>query len=223
MSALGRIWAISKMTLLEARRRKVFTILLLFGVALLSSILFFPSVDDMDSRLRLIEVWSLRASALFTAIVGLFLAGFSLPTDFEQKRIYMIVTKPVSKSFVFLGRYAGYVLLLAVFIGSMGLITILFLRTVSLFSGEKFKLAAYPRVSAENLSHAGGEWVSIMNDNCVAIKFGPDQHLVWLSAPISTSSGSGTGSAGRTSATGSRRSRGSCSARPRIRTAPRAP
>lgn len=180
MMALGRIWAIAKMTLLEARRRKVFTILLLFGVALLSSILFFPSVDDMDSRLRLIEVWSLRASALFTAIVGLFLAGFSLPTDFEQKRIYMIVTKPVSKSFVFLGRYAGYVLLLAVFIGSMGLITILFLRTVSLFSGEKFKLAAYPRASADHLSHEGGEWVSIMNDHCVAIKFGPDQHLVWL-------------------------------------------
>ena len=45
MKALGRIWAIATMTLLEARRRKVFTILLLFGVALLSSVLFFPSVD----------------------------------------------------------------------------------------------------------------------------------------------------------------------------------
>ena len=180
MMAVGRIWAIAKMTLLEASRRKVFTILLLFGVALLSSILFFPSVDDMDSRLRLIEVWSLRASALFTAIVGLFLAGFSLPTDFEQKRIYMIVTKPVSKSFVFLGRYAGYVLLLAVFIGSMGLITVLFLRTVSLFSGEKFKLAAYPRVVADQLSHAGGEPVTIGNDTCLAIKFGPDRKIVWL-------------------------------------------
>ena len=101
MKALGRIWAIATMTLLEARRRKVFTILLLFGVALLSSVLFFPSVQQEDSRLRLIEIWSLRASALFTAIVGLFLAGFSLPTDFEQKRIYMIVTKPVSKPFVF--------------------------------------------------------------------------------------------------------------------------
>jgi len=180
MRAFGRIWAIAQMTLLEARRRKVFTILLIFGVALLSSVLFFPSVDDMDSRLRLIEVWSLRASALFTAIVGLFLAGFSLPTDFEQKRIYMIVTKPVSKSFVFLGRYVGYVLLLAVFIGSMGLITVLFLRTVSLFSGEKFHLTAYPRVPAERLTHAGGEAVSIGNDTCIVVKFAPDKHLVWL-------------------------------------------
>src|SRR6185369_691445 len=153
-------------------------------VALLSSVLFFPSVQQEDSRLRLIEIWSLRASALFTAIVGLFLAGFSLPTDFEQKRIYMIVTKPVSKSFVFLGRYAGYVLLLAVFIGSMGLITVLFLRTVSLFSGQKFKLAAYPRIAPDQLDHSGGEWVTIGNDTCVAVKFGTDKnsaprHLEW--------------------------------------------
>ena len=146
MTALGKIWAIARMTLLEARRRKVFTILLLFAVALLSSILLFPSVE-MESRLRLIEVWALRASAMFTAIVGLFLAGFSLPQDFEQKRIYMIVTKPVSKSFVFLGRYVGYVLLLALFIGTMGLITVGFLRIVKAFSGDKFPaLAAYPLV-----------------------------------------------------------------------------
>src|SRR5438046_249757 len=122
MAFLGRLWAIAGMTLVEASRRKVFTILLLFGLALMSSILFFPSVE-VEARLRLIEVWALRASAIFTAIVGLFLAGFSLPQDFETKRIYLIVTKPVSKSFVFLGRYVGYVLLLALFIGSMGIIT----------------------------------------------------------------------------------------------------
>jgi hypothetical protein len=179
MSAVGKIWAIAKMTLLEARRRKVFTILLLFGVALLSSILFFPSVE-MESRLRLIEVWSLRASALFTAIVGLFLAGFSLPTDFEQKRIYMIVTKPVSKSFVFLGRYVGYVLLLAVFIGSMGLITIVFLRIVKLASGDRFPaLVAYPRVPSESFAHPGGEQVMIGNDRTGVVDFAPEKALVW--------------------------------------------
>jgi hypothetical protein len=193
VNAAGRIWAIAKMTLIEARRRKVFTILLLFGVALLSSVLFFPSVTEMEPRLRLIEVWSLRASALFTAIVGLFLAGFSLPTDFEQKRIYMIVTKPVSKSSVFLGRYVGYVLLLAVFIGSMGLITVVFLRAVGLFSGEKFQLVAYPRVPAEEISHTGGEWVTIGHDTCVAVKFGKtperaERHLAWTFSGLRRSS-----------------------------------
>ena len=178
MTAILKIWAIAKMTLIEARRRKVFTILLLFAVALLSSILFFPSVE-VPSRLRLIEVWSLRASALFTAIVGLFLAGFSLPQDFEQKRIYMIVTKPVSKSFVFLGKYLGYVLLLALFIGTMGLITVVFLRAVKLCSGDKFPaLVAYPRVSTSEFAFPGGDALEGPEVEG-AVAFGPGKALVW--------------------------------------------
>jgi hypothetical protein len=178
MTSIGKIWAIARMTILEARRRKVFTILLLFAVALLSSIMFFPSVE-MESRLRLIEVWALRASALFTAIVGLFLAGFSLPQDFEQKRIYMIVTKPVSKSSVFLGRYVGYVLLLALFIGTMGLITVGFLRTVKAFSGDRFPaLAAYPRVMPGTFTSRGGDAIE-GGGLTQAIKFGPDNALIW--------------------------------------------
>ena len=178
MTAFGKIWAIARMTLIEARRRKVFTILLLFAVALLSSILFFPSVE-MESRLRLIEVWALRASGIFTAIVGLFLAGFSLPQDFEQKRIYMVVTKPVSKSFVFLGRYLGYALLLALFIGTMGLITTGFLRTVKFFSGDRFPaLAAYPRDFSNDFAFPGGEELE-GGEAKAAVKFGPGRALVW--------------------------------------------
>jgi hypothetical protein len=178
MAALGRLWAIASITLVEASRRKVFTILLLFALALLSSVLFFPAVD-IDSRLRLIEVWSLRASALFTAIVGLFLAGFALPQDFEQKRIYMIVTKPVSKPLVFLGRYAGYALLLVVFIGAMGGITTGFLRIVKVFSGEKFPpLVAYPRRMTENFQYPGGQALQDSQAEA-AVGFGPDKALVW--------------------------------------------
>ena len=172
------IWAIARITLIEASRRKVFSILLLFGAALLSSTLFFPSVE-IDARLRLIEVWALRASAIFTAIVGLFLAGFSLPQDFESKRIYLVVTKPVSKSFVFLGRYLGYVLLLAVFIGAMGTVTIVFLRTVKFFSGKKFPdLVAYPRVRPDGFEHPGGDEIT-GGGGTGAVGFGPDSALVW--------------------------------------------
>ena len=179
MAVLGRVWAIAAMTLLEASRRKVFSILILFAIALLSSTLFFPSVE-MDARLRLIEIWALRAAAIFTAIVGLFLAGFSLPQDFESKRIFMVVTKPVSKPFVFLGRFLGYALLLAVFIGTMGLVTMTFLRTVQAFSGEKFpKLVAYPRVQPSEFGWPGGEEITGGGARG-AVKFGPDNALVWL-------------------------------------------
>jgi len=152
----GRLWAIAKMTLIEALRRKVFTILILFAAVLLSSAAFFPSVD-MTGRLRLIEIWSLRAAAVFTAIVALFLAGFSLPGDFEQKRIYLLVTKPVSKGMVFAGRLVGFALLLAVFIGTLGLVTVLFVRFVQVTTGKDFPpLEAHPRLLASEFTERGG-------------------------------------------------------------------
>ena len=150
-AAAVRIWAVASMTLKEAVRRKVFAILILFAIALLSGALFFPSIP-LEGRLRLMEVWSLRAATLFTAIVGLFLAGYSLPSDFEQKRIYLLVSKPVSKSAIFAGRFLGYVLLLAVFVLTLGAVTILFLRGVQAFSGPGLPPpVAYPRIVAELL------------------------------------------------------------------------
>ena len=174
----GRVWAIALMTLKEAVRRKVFSILLLFAVALLSSVLFFPAVN-LEGRLRLIEVWSLRAASLFTAIVALFLAGFSLPTDFEQKRIYLLVTKPVSKPAVFLGRYLGYALLIAVFLLGMGVISVLFLRAVQLMAGKDFPpLVAYPRVGASSFGGVDShplQW----DEPFQAVTAGGDRALVW--------------------------------------------
>lgn len=178
MAMLGRLWAIAAMTLLEASRRKVFTILIIFAVALMGFTVLLPSFD-VDSRLRIIEVVALRISAIFTAIVGLFLAGFSLPQDFEHKRIYLIVTKPVPKSIVFLGRYLGYVLLLAVFIGAMGAITVVMLRTVKLFSGDKFPaLVAYPRVPPAEFDHPGGDEIT-GGGATGAASFSADSALVW--------------------------------------------
>jgi len=132
-----RVWAIARMTLLEASRRKVFAILALFGLALLIPTAFFPSVE-MAGRLKLMEVWALRAASLFTAIVALFVSGSSLPSDFEQKRIYLLVTKPVSKGTIFLGKFLGLALLLALFIATMGVVTLLFFRGVQLLAGPSF-------------------------------------------------------------------------------------
>lgn len=178
-ASLGRLWAIARMTLLEASRRKVFTILLLFSAVLLSSAAFFPSVSP-EGRLRLMEVWSLRAATLFAAIVALFLSGFSLPLDFEQKRIYLLVTKPVSKVTVFVGKFLGFVLLLAVFLGIMGVIAVVFIRGVSLLGGPEFPaLAAYPRLQAAAAGHEGGVADDRRQKKGFVVEFGRDSFLRW--------------------------------------------
>lgn len=175
---LGKTWAIARLTLIEALRRKVFAVLLLFTLALLSSALFFPSVE-LSGRLRLVESWALRAAALFAAIVGLFLAGFALPSDFEQKRIYLLVTKPVPKSIVFLGRFVGYAALLAIFLGAMGLLSALFLRGVQLASGPGFPpLLAYPRLNASAFEPVGADEIT-GGGATHAVRAREGQALVW--------------------------------------------
>lgn len=168
--ASAQLWAVALLTLREAARRKVFSILLLFTLIILSSATFLPVVDP-DSRLRLIQLWSLRATVLFTAIIAIFLAGFSLPADRENRRIYTLLTKPVSKMTLFLGRLAGFAILLGIFVAGMGLITIIYLRSAQFFGGEDFpELKAEPRIFAAELRAAEtaiqlGEHQWLVSDN----------------------------------------------------------
>jgi len=174
-----RLGAIASMTLVEASRRKAFTILALFAVALLSSAAFFPAVE-MKARLRLLEAWSLRAASLFTALVALFFSGFSLPSDFETRRIYLLVTKPVSKVTVFLGRFLGFALLLAVFLGIMGILTTVFIRSVALLAGPAFPpLVAFPRRSALEFAPRKGQKVKDPDVPRWLVEKEPGAALVW--------------------------------------------
>ena len=168
------------MTLIEASRRKVFLILLLFAAALMSSAAFFPIVDVVR-RLRLMEIWALRASAIFTAIVALFMTAFSLPSEFEEKRIYLLASKPVSKGTIFLGKFVGFTLLLTIFVGAMGAITVGFIRTVQLFGGENFPvLAAYPRVESDKFGGDGAEPAAKKGrEDWLVISGNADNNLRW--------------------------------------------
>ena len=129
-SAAGQLWAVALLTLREASRRKVFTILIIFTAILLSSAFFFPAVDA-KAQLRLIQLWSLRATTLFTAIIAIFVAAFSIPSDMEERRVYTLLTKPVSKIVFFLGRVSGFAIILAIFMAIMAMVSVLYIRTTS--------------------------------------------------------------------------------------------
>jgi len=153
-ATLHRLWAVARLTLLEAVRRRVFVLLLLFGAAIVSSAAFFPAIDA-ESRLRLIEVWSVRASLLFSVIVSIFLAGFSLPGDFETRRVYTLVTKPLHRTTLFAGKFVGFFLLLAIFLGVMAVISIVYIRIVAVASTDFPPLKAEPRWFAQGLESLG--------------------------------------------------------------------
>ncbi len=143
-ATLGRLRAVAALTFLEAVRRKVFLIVLIVGAAIVSSAAFLPAVDAVG-KLRLVEIWSIRTVTIFCSLGAIFLAGFSLPGDFEQRRIYTLVTKPIHKGTLFLGKFLGFLLLMAVFLAIMGVITLVYLKFIAAVSKDFPEARVYPR------------------------------------------------------------------------------
>jgi hypothetical protein len=129
-ATLTRLWAVATLTFKEAIRRKIFLIVIFFAVALVGSAAFLPAMGA-ESRLRLIQVWSVRASFVFSLILAVFFAGFSITGDVETRRIYTLVSKPIHKVTLFFGKFLGFVLMIAAFLGSTGVITVIYLRVVA--------------------------------------------------------------------------------------------
>ena len=149
-ATLGRLRAVAALTFLEAVRRKVFLIVLIVGAAIVSSAAFLPAVDP-SGRLRLIEIWSVRTVTVFCSLGAIFLAGFSLPGDFEQRRIYTLVTKPIHKGTLFVGKFLGFLLLMAVFLGIMGVVTLVYLKVIAAVSSEFPVARVYPSHSPASI------------------------------------------------------------------------
>jgi ABC-type transport system involved in multi-copper enzyme maturation permease subunit len=154
VSVLRNAWPVALLSLKEAVRRKVFLVLIVFGIALVSVFALMP--EDPTTRLRVLQMWVMRAMTLFVSIVAIFLAGFSLPGEVERKQIYMLASKPISKVSIILGKYLGYLIVVSMFLLLMGLGgVVIFRATQALQGSENFKLRSLPRYYPATLSGKG--------------------------------------------------------------------
>jgi hypothetical protein len=107
-----RIWAIGLFSIREALRRKV-----LWSFCLLLLIFLFASWFIRTGRPE--DQWRIYVELVFFVMGALILltagviACFSLPTDIRQQTIHTVVTKPVEKFEVLLGRIVGIVTLMS--------------------------------------------------------------------------------------------------------------
>lgn len=111
--SVRRIWAIARLSIKEALRRKaLLSFLVILGIFLFAS--WFIQADQAKNQ------WRIYVNLVFFVMTGLLLitasvlACFSLPTDIRRQTIHTIVTKPVQKFEIILGRVLGYGLLMTV-------------------------------------------------------------------------------------------------------------
>jgi ABC-type transport system involved in multi-copper enzyme maturation permease subunit len=108
-----RIWAIARFSVTEAVRRKAlwsFCVLLL--VFLFAS--WFIKTDNPEKQWRVYVNLIFFVVTFLMLITASVLACFSLPTDIKQQTIHTVVTKPVQRFEVVLGRVVGLGLLMTV-------------------------------------------------------------------------------------------------------------
>ncbi len=120
----GRIWAIASLSLKEAVRSKVVLIFGVMALVFLFADWFVPYKPENQVRNYVrVLYWSMTPLFLMTASL---LGSFGIPTDVKSQSIHTIVTKPVEKFEVVLGRFLGYTVLITVGLAAVTAVSILY-------------------------------------------------------------------------------------------------
>lgn len=127
----AQITAIAKLTLRENLRSKVFWVLLLSGIAVNSTAVLLPVVGDATDQITFLESMSLRSIAFFGMLIGAILSATSIPKDIDEKSIFSIITKPVSRLNMVFGKVLGFIYITGITTVVLGCFSIAFIRTAA--------------------------------------------------------------------------------------------
>lgn len=104
-----RVLAVAKLTLLEGVRRKVLYVFVVFAILYLFAGWFMTGVGaEADFALRVYVAFVLRSISWPIMVVMIFLACWGLPEDIRLRSLHTVVTKPIYKHEIVLGRIIGY-------------------------------------------------------------------------------------------------------------------
>jgi ABC-type Na+ efflux pump permease subunit len=106
-----RVSALAQNTLLELVRLKVFHFLILFAFLVIGSSLFTVKFS-FQNPLQVLKDVGLGAISIFSWLLGLLCTANLLPKDQEDRTLYTILAKPVSRFEYLLGKLAGVFLLI---------------------------------------------------------------------------------------------------------------
>ncbi|WP_020475352.1 ABC transporter permease [Zavarzinella formosa] len=128
---IGRIYAIAKLSFKEAFRRRIVWVFLSILVLYLFPARWFFREKPEDELKSIIDVTTRGMNVLLIS-VGLLLASFSIPNDIKSLTIHTIVTKPVERFELVLGRFFGYLGIITMALALMTGLGLLLINTGNL-------------------------------------------------------------------------------------------
>jgi ABC-type transport system involved in cytochrome c biogenesis permease component len=113
-----RVAAITRNTLTELTRQKVFYVVLIFGLLLIGTSGFMAQLS-FQQEFQVLKDVSLGAMSIFISLLAIVATARLLPQEIEDRTIYTILAKPVPRFEYLLGKLIGVLLLLAISIALM--------------------------------------------------------------------------------------------------------
>jgi hypothetical protein len=145
---VGRIWALARLSLKEAVRSRVVLVFGVMAIIFLFADWFVPykPEDQVRNYVRVVY-WSMAPLFLLTASL---LGAFGIPADVRSQAIHTIVTKPVERFEIVLGRFLGYGMLLTAGLGLLTGVSLLYIwRGVNPRAAEESFKARVPVYGSE--------------------------------------------------------------------------
>lgn len=197
-----RIWALARLSLKEAIRSRVIFVFCGMALVFLFAGWFVPykAEDQVRNYVRIVY-WSLAPLFLVTASL---LGSLSIPADVKSQSIHTIVTKPVERFEIVLGRFLGYGILLSVALVVLATLSLLYLvRGISPEAKQESfkarvplfgKLQFHGTKSKTEGENVGREWGyrSYIGGRDPRVPNQPQPYAVWQFASLPTSLGSQT-------------------------------
>jgi len=116
-----RVFALAWLAIRESIRRRVVVVFVVFVVLILFAALFIKK-DSLHPGQLYIQV-VLNFTVYLSMLFSLVLSALSLPADIRDRTLHTVVTKPVRKIEIVLGRVLGFVFVGTVLLGGIGVIS----------------------------------------------------------------------------------------------------
>jgi len=124
-ASLGRVGAIALNTFMEAYRNRAFLGLGIVAVGLVMSSIAISRLAIADQASRVLVDFGLFAIALLEVVIAIVMGVILIYKEVDRKTFYLVLPKPVRRSEVVAGKFAGLLVVLAISLVVMGVAWIL--------------------------------------------------------------------------------------------------
>jgi len=155
-----RIWALARLSVMEALRSRILWAFAALLLVFLFASWFLPYKPEDQVR-NYVEVVYIGMTVLLV-LPATMLAAFSIPGDLRRQTIHTIVTKPVERFEIVLGRFLGYTLLMTAVLAVMSLLSLIYVnRNIGEEAREESLMARVPVFGSLEVmkpTDVGEEW-----------------------------------------------------------------